>query len=84
MSAANAPFGVVNPDLRVKGVVGLRVIDASIMVRMFLFNFLGKVVDIYSRGYGGQPFIPSAHTQAPVYAIAERGADLVKTFWNVN
>jgi len=31
MSAENAAFGVVNPDLRVKGVRGLRVVDASIM-----------------------------------------------------
>ncbi|KAJ7936057.1 aryl-alcohol oxidase-like protein [Mycena leptocephala] len=27
------------------------------------------------------PFIPSANTQAPVYVIAERGADLVKASW---
>ncbi|KAJ6494043.1 pyranose dehydrogenase [Mycena vitilis] len=58
MSAKNARYGVVNPDLLVKGAVGLRVIDASVM-----------------------PFVPSAHTQAATYAIAERGADLVKDAW---
>lgn len=32
MSPRGASWGVVDPDLRVKGVNGLRVIDASIMV----------------------------------------------------
>jgi choline dehydrogenase-like flavoprotein len=32
MSPKGASWGVVDPDLRVKGVSGLRVIDASIMV----------------------------------------------------
>ncbi|KAJ7242978.1 hypothetical protein C8J57DRAFT_1557154 [Mycena rebaudengoi] len=27
------------------------------------------------------PFVPSCHTQAPTYAIAERGADLIKKRW---
>ncbi|KAJ7618659.1 aryl-alcohol oxidase [Roridomyces roridus] len=27
------------------------------------------------------PFVPSGHTQAPTYAIAERGSDLVKQKW---
>ncbi|TEB29682.1 pyranose dehydrogenase [Coprinellus micaceus] len=58
MSSRDACYGVVNPDLRVKGVTGLRVVDASIM-----------------------PYIPAAHTQGPVYAIAERASDLIKATW---
>ncbi|KAJ7654786.1 pyranose dehydrogenase [Mycena rosella] len=58
MSARGAGYGVVDPDLRVKGTVGLRVIDASVL-----------------------PIVPSAHTQAAVYVIAERGVDLVKAAW---
>ncbi|KAH6904204.1 GMC oxidoreductase-domain-containing protein [Coprinopsis sp. MPI-PUGE-AT-0042] len=61
MTPEDAPFGVVNPDLRVKKVSGLRIVDASIM-----------------------PHLPAAHTVGPVYAIAERAADLVKAFWAAN
>ncbi|TFK22911.1 pyranose dehydrogenase [Coprinopsis marcescibilis] len=59
MSPRDAQWGVVDPDLRVKKVKGLRVVDASIM-----------------------PFVPAGHTQAPVYAIAERAADLIKRTWS--
>ncbi|KAJ4471474.1 pyranose dehydrogenase [Lentinula aciculospora] len=58
MTGRDSDFGVVNPDFKVKGVEGLRVIDASIF-----------------------PFVPSAHTQAPVYVVAERAADEIKSFW---
>ncbi|KAF8214099.1 hypothetical protein K438DRAFT_1956192 [Mycena galopus ATCC 62051] len=59
MSAVGAPYGVVDPDLLVKGMSGLSVIDVSVV-----------------------PIVPSAHTAAATYAIAERGADLVKQRWS--
>ncbi|PFH47692.1 GMC oxidoreductase [Amanita thiersii Skay4041] len=55
MSPFGASWGVVDPDLRLKNVDGVRVVDASVF-----------------------PVIPAAHTQAPVYIIAERAADLIK------
>ncbi|GAA0484767.1 choline dehydrogenase [Paractinoplanes deccanensis] len=45
---------VVDGELRVRGVTGLRIVDASVM-----------------------PVLPSANTNATVYAIAERAADLM-------
>lgn len=50
--------GVVDERLRVYGVRGLRVIDASIM-----------------------PMQISAHLQATVYAIAEKGAHMILEDW---
>ncbi|MGC1167238.1 MAG: GMC family oxidoreductase N-terminal domain-containing protein [Solirubrobacterales bacterium] len=46
---------VVDEDLRVQGLEGIRVVDASVM-----------------------PVVPRGNTNAPVIAIAERAADLVK------
>lgn len=46
---------VVDPALRVNGITGLRVADASVI-----------------------PVIPTCNTQAPVVAIAERAADLIR------
>jgi len=56
MSPRGAKHGVLDPDLKVKGIAGLRVVDASIF-----------------------PDIPSGHTQAAVYVIAERAADVIKS-----
>ncbi|KAK0622490.1 GMC oxidoreductase [Immersiella caudata] len=47
--------GVVDKNLEVYGIEGLRVVDASIL-----------------------PLVPMAHTQATMYAVAERAADIIK------
>lgn len=49
-------LAVVDDELRVYGVAGLRVVDASIM-----------------------PKVTSGNTNAPTVAIAEKGADLIRT-----
>jgi choline dehydrogenase len=46
---------VLDPELRVHGVAGLRVVDASVM-----------------------PTVPRGNTNAPVIAVAERAADLIR------
>jgi choline dehydrogenase len=46
---------VVDPSLCVRGVSGLRVVDASVM-----------------------PTVPRGNTNAPVIAVAERAADLIR------
>ncbi|KAK7464989.1 hypothetical protein VKT23_006198 [Stygiomarasmius scandens] len=60
MTPIDAGYGVVNPDLKVKGVENLRIVDASIL-----------------------PFIPAAHTQVPVYIVAERASDIIKQSWGI-
>jgi choline dehydrogenase len=52
MGGDGAPL---DPDLRVRGVDGLRVVDASVM-----------------------PALPRGNTNAPVIAVAERAADLIR------
>jgi len=55
MSPHGAPWGVLDPDLRVKGTEGLRVVDASAL-----------------------PHVLTAHTQGPVYLLAEAAAEKIK------
>ncbi|RXW13589.1 hypothetical protein EST38_g12265 [Candolleomyces aberdarensis] len=56
MSARNAKNGVLDPDLKVKGVQGLRVADSSAM-----------------------PVIPTGHSPAGTYLLAERAVDLIRS-----
>jgi choline dehydrogenase-like flavoprotein len=38
MSPKGADYGVVDPDLKVKGIRGLRIVDASVMVSLKSFS----------------------------------------------
>ncbi|KAK1222763.1 hypothetical protein PQX77_014372 [Marasmius sp. AFHP31] len=77
MSAKDAKYGVVDPDLQVKGVTGLRIVDASVFVSR-LFIHAAQMTEFCI-----QPHIPSAHTQVPVYIVAERGSQLIKDAWGL-
>ena len=66
---------VVDPDLRVRGTKGLRVVDASVFVSLFERMGVENADFVY---VCRQPYIPAAHPQAVVYAFAERAADLIK------
>lgn len=79
MSAVGSTDGVVTPDLLVKGVNGLRIVDASIMVRSTLVADINNTLTLLH----AQPVIPAAHTQAAIYAIAERASDLIKKAWKL-
>lgn len=72
MSPKGASWGVVDPNLKVKHVEGLRIVDGSVLVSCVLQSF----ELVFTRV--GQPFLPNAHTQAPIFLISERGADLIK------
>ncbi|KAH9934335.1 aryl-alcohol oxidase-like protein [Fomitopsis serialis] len=75
MSSNASEDGVVTSSLLVKGTIGLRVVDASVLVRDSVVRF-GASIDILAK-----PYIPAAHPQASVYAVAERAADLIKLAW---
>jgi choline dehydrogenase-like flavoprotein len=60
MGPNSDPDAVVDPKLKVRGIQGLRVVDASII-----------------------PTIPVGHLTAPIYMIAEKGADMIKKEWNL-
>ena len=58
MGPPTDPEAVVNHELKVYGIRGLRVIDASIF-----------------------PKIPSGNTNAPTIMTGEKGADMIKQYW---
>lgn len=60
MGPSSDPEAVVDHELRVFGVKGLRVIDGSIM-----------------------PNIVAGHTNAVIFMIGEKAADLIKKQWDI-
>ncbi len=48
MSPANASWGVVNPDLKLKGAKGVRIVDASVLVSHYLWMILLRAQYLFS------------------------------------
>ena len=71
MSSSSSKSGFVDENFLVKGADGLRIVDASV--------FISDVeLKIENRFTLFNSFIPSAHTQGPVYLLDERASDLIK------
>lgn len=54
MAPKGAPTGVTDPDLKVKGVEGVRVVDASVLVSSVFFRnriFDAQMIKLYSHSY---------------------------------
>ncbi|KAJ7292499.1 hypothetical protein C8J57DRAFT_1266091 [Mycena rebaudengoi] len=71
MSAHDARYGIVNLDLLVKGVHGLRIIDNSVLVSKSLVPFI-----CLTMRPANKPIVPSANTQSAAYVVAERGSGM--------
>lgn len=78
MSPKNASWGVVDPNLLVKGTTGLRIVDASVLV-----SGRPHVCAVYTSDltFLVKPVLPAGHPIAAVYILAERAADLIKQAW---
>lgn len=75
---------VVNPSLQVYGIDRLRVVDASIS--KFIFSLFKNKEKHYKCNvyvlFFAVPDIPAAHTNAVVFMIGEKAADMVKDAWS--
>lgn len=79
MSRNGSHDGVVGPDLKVKGIKGLRVVDASVFVSFMLSERMScSVIDNH-----WQPVNLQMNNQAAVYHLAERASDLIKHEWHL-
>lgn len=74
MGTEEDPKTVVTPRLTVKGIKGLRVVDASIMPSVCKLLFLCKVTSQLI--FASQ--LTSGNTNAPVIMIGEKAADMIK------
>ena len=77
VAMGNGADGALDSHLRVKGTIGLRVVDASAFVSARFVKRRLRVQGMLTR-FDIQPFIPSGHTQGPTYILAERAAYLVR------
>lgn len=82
MGPSTDPDAVVNPQLQVYDIKRLRVVDASISECSFILSQFDAFKDLKLRPFVSVPDIPAAHTNAVVFMIGEKAADMVKDTWS--